>query len=132
MTNKITKLMLNWEGYEIREYQSWWQPWANTLVYYNINDNDTNSTIYDLSWNWVDQTWYWTSWYDTDATYGRVATFNGNNYTSAWSIINFGQFLFFYFFEIKWIITFTFFAILFRRKYYFFFIKTFLFFIIIC
>lgn len=70
---------------------AWWQPWANTLVYYNINDNDTNSTIYDLSWNWIHQTWHWTPWYATDATYGRVATFNGNSYTQAWSIVNFGQ-----------------------------------------
>lgn len=69
----------------------WWQPWVNTLVYYNINDNDTNSTIYDLSWNWVDQTWHGTSWYTTDATYGRVATFNGMSYTEGWSIINFGS-----------------------------------------
>lgn len=90
MTNKITKLMLNWEGYEIREYPSWRQPWANTLVYYNINDNDTSSTIYDLSWNNVDQAWHWTSSYTTDATYGRVATFNWSNYTSAWSIVDFG------------------------------------------
>ena len=68
-----------------------WQPWANTKVYYNINDNDTNSTIYDLSWNWVNQTWNGTPWYATDATYGRVATFNGNSYTQAWSRVNFGN-----------------------------------------
>ena len=67
-----------------------WTPWVNTLVYYNINDNDTNSTIYDLSWNGVDQTLYWTVWYTTDATYGRVATFDGSSYTQAWSIVNFG------------------------------------------
>ena len=69
----------------------WWQPWANTLVYYNINDNDTNSYIYDLSWNNHTQTWSWTAAYTTDATYGRVAVFNGNSdtYTSAWSIVDF-------------------------------------------
>ena len=64
------------------------QPWVNTKVYYKINDNDTNSTIYDLSWNWVDQTWNWTPWYTTDATYGRVAVFDGNSYTQAGSIVN--------------------------------------------
>lgn len=67
------------------------QPWANTLVYYKINDNDTNTTIYDLSWNWVDQTWHWTPWYTTDATYGRVATFDWSSYTQAWSIVDFGD-----------------------------------------
>ena len=68
----------------------WWQPWVNTKVYYNINDNDTNSTIYDLSWNWVDQTWSWTPQYTTDATYGRVAVFDWASQTSAGSIVNFG------------------------------------------
>lgn len=61
--------------------QNQWQPWANTVVYYKINDNDTNSTIYDLSWNSLDQTWYGTPWYTTDADYGRVAVFNWNSYT---------------------------------------------------
>lgn len=71
-------------------YKTWWQPWANTLVYYNISDNDTNSTIYDLSWNWIDQNWIWTASYAIDSTYGRVATFDWVSQTSANSIVNFG------------------------------------------
>lgn len=70
---------------------TWWQPWANTKVYYKINDNDTNTTIYDLTTNHYDQTWSWTPWYATDATYGRVANFNSNNYTLAGSIVDFWQ-----------------------------------------
>lgn len=69
--------------------QNKWKPWANTIVYYNINDNDTSSSIYDLSWNNHTQTWHWTAWYDTDATYWRVATFNWSSYTQASSIVNF-------------------------------------------
>lgn len=62
----------------------WWQPWANTITYYNINSNDTNSTIYDLVWN-LDMTWYWTVAYQNDANYGRVAYFNWSNaYCEAW------------------------------------------------
>lgn len=68
-----------------------WTPWANTLVYYNINDNDTTSTIYDLSWNSIDQTWSGTASYTTDANYGRVASFSGSNYTAAGSRVNFGN-----------------------------------------
>lgn len=67
-----------------------WQPWANTLCYYNINDGDTNSTIYDLSWNSVDQTRWGTPTYTTDWTYGRIAVFDGNSYTTANSIVDFG------------------------------------------
>ena len=65
------------------------QPWANTLVYYNINDDDTSSTIYDLSWNSVDQTWQWTGSYTTDADYGRVAVFDWSVYAESNSIVNF-------------------------------------------
>ena len=48
MTKKITKLMLNGEEYEIREYQAWWTPWANTLAYRPLT---STSTTNDLSWN---------------------------------------------------------------------------------
>lgn len=68
-----------------------WTPWANTKVYYKIDDNDTNSTIYDHSWNSVDQTWSGNASYTTDATYGRVAVFDGSSYTQASSIVNFGS-----------------------------------------
>lgn len=72
----------------IRVDQQWWQPWANTLVYYNINDNDTNTTIYDLSWNGYHQTWWWTAAYSTEAGLWRVATFGGT-YTQTTSKVNF-------------------------------------------
>ena len=63
MTKKITKLMLNGEEYEIREYQEWWwQPWANTIAYYPL---DSTNTVNDLSGNsntltnvWVNFTTY--------------------------------------------------------------------------
>lgn len=71
MTNKITKLMLNWEGYEIREYQEWWwQPWANTIAYWKL-DGD----MLDYSWNWYDGTW-WTENYTTLSSWIQVANFN--------------------------------------------------------
>lgn len=55
MANKITKLMLNWEEYLIREYQAWWQPWANTIAYYPLNWD-----ALDYSWNWYDGIrWNW-------------------------------------------------------------------------
>ena len=54
MANKITKLMLNWEEYEIREYQEWgWQPWVNTVAYYPL---DSVNTVNDLSGNWYNLT----------------------------------------------------------------------------
>jgi hypothetical protein len=37
MTKKITKLMLNGEEYEIREYQPGRQPGANTVLYVPMN-----------------------------------------------------------------------------------------------
>lgn len=91
MGYKLTWIYMRPNGAEHKIRPTWWQPWANTKVYYNINDNDTNSTIYDLSWNWVDQTWHWTPWYTTDATYGRVATFNGSSRTQAGSRVNLGN-----------------------------------------
>lgn len=68
---------------------AWWQPWANTLVYYNINNNDTNTTIYDLSWNGYHQTWGWTAAYSTETGLWRVASFNGSSYTQTTSRVNF-------------------------------------------
>ena len=50
----------------------WWQPWVNTIFYYNIDGTDDNSTLYDKSGNWYDLTWNKTPTYVTDATYGRV------------------------------------------------------------
>ena len=71
--------------------RGWWQPWANTLAYYNIGNADDNSTIYDQSGNNVDQTWNGTASYSTDVAYDRVANFNSNKYTQHWSIIDFWQ-----------------------------------------
>lgn len=65
-----------------------WQPWANTKFYYNINDNDTTSTIYDLSGNWVDMTWHGNPSFSTDVTYGRVAEFDWSSYTQANNRVN--------------------------------------------
>ena len=56
MANKITKLMLNWEEYEIREYQEWgWQPWVNTVAYYPLTSFFTVNDIvgnYNLTNTW--------------------------------------------------------------------------------
>lgn len=64
MANKITKLMLNWEEYEIREYQGWWKPWANTVAYYpltsffNVNDIMGNYNLTNR-WNVSFGTYQW-------------------------------------------------------------------------
>ena len=78
MTNKIKKLMLNWEEYLIREYQWWWQPGANT-VWYRPLEEDLN----DYSWNNNDftlKTWsvtYWTTSWGWKYTY-----FDTNTWTN--------------------------------------------------
>lgn len=86
MTKKITKLMLNGEEYEIREYQAGWQPWANTIAYYPLTQ-DAN----DYSWNNYNITTSWASSYTTDGALlpdsfhaGLLVPFNidtSNNYT---------------------------------------------------
>ena len=63
-------------------YKQWWQPWANTIAYYKINDNDTTSTIYDLSGNNHHLTWYGNGAYTTDANYGRVMNLTWSNYAT--------------------------------------------------
>ena len=68
----------------------WRQPWVNTLVYYNIDDNDTTTTIYDKSWNNYDATWSSTGSYIVDSDAGRVAYFNWE-YADTWAVINFGN-----------------------------------------
>lgn len=65
-----------------------WNPWANTLCYYNINSNDTTATIYDLSGNWNDLTWYGNWAYATDANAWKVADFDGSSYASLGGYIN--------------------------------------------
>ena len=78
-----------------RERPYEWEPWSNTVVYYDIDDNDTITNIYDKSWNNYTQTWNWTAWYTTDVDYWRVATFNWSSYTQASSIVDFwGEYTF--------------------------------------
>lgn len=74
MTKKITKLMLNGEEYEIREYQAWWQPGANTIAYYPLS-SDTN----DYSWNNRNWTNNWVTFSD------GVWVFDGSSYVELWS-----------------------------------------------
>lgn len=53
---------------------SWWQPWANTIVYYPL---DSTNTVNDLSWNWYNLT---NAWWVTFGTNEWVdcAYFNGS------------------------------------------------------
>lgn len=57
----------------------WWKPWANTLLYLPIDDDDTSSIVYDHSTNQTNFTWYWTAAYDTLSSGKRVITFSGGN-----------------------------------------------------
>ena len=52
MTKKITKLMLNGQEYEIREYQAGRQPWANTIAYWKLNGN-LNDEMWNYNWTIV-------------------------------------------------------------------------------
>ena len=45
-----------------------WKPWANTLVYYNFDDNWANWYVTDMSWNWHNLT----SW--TQPTYEQLTS----------------------------------------------------------
>ena len=76
MTKKITKLMLNGQEYEIREYQqAGWQPWVNTLLYLPLESDvvdqsgksptrvfSTNWLSYTTVW-WVPSVHIWTTWW---------------------------------------------------------------------
>lgn len=62
----------------------WWEPWANTLAYYHIEDDD-DTTIHDRAGN--NDLSYTSNSYITDADAGRVANLAGQNYAS-WSVIN--------------------------------------------
>ena len=82
MTKKITKLMLNGEEYEIREYQAWWQPWADTYCYLPLV-----SDYVDYSWNSVAVTSDITS-YDTSMFpwwTGKYICVPQNNIIVAWA-----------------------------------------------
>ena len=65
-----------------------WTPWANTVVYYNIDDNDTTSAIYDKSWNNYTLSWGTFSFY-TDANAWRCYTWGSYSTLPSRSIINF-------------------------------------------
>ena len=54
MWYKLKRIMMRPNGVEKQVRPSGWQPWANTLCYYNINSNDTITTIYDLSFTNID------------------------------------------------------------------------------
>ena len=107
MTKKITKLMLNGEEYEIREYQwGWWggrQPWANTIAYRPLTEDlDDVTWNYNLSAIWsyysftTNQQWkaccelnpqdsndtYFSTWQHASS----VFDFNNNDYTFVCSL----------------------------------------------
>lgn len=70
MTKKITKLMLNGEEYEIREYQAWRQPWPNTVLYFPL----TSDAVDTIAWVSLSN-WWWTvsyvnpSWLNISCAY---------------------------------------------------------------
>ena len=68
----------------------WWHVTPNTLVYYNIDDNDSSSAIYDKSGNNRTLSW-WSFTYTNDAHAWKVYVWwNYSTLPSRW-IINFGQ-----------------------------------------
>ena len=91
MTKKITKLMLNGEEYEIREYQAGWQPDpSRTIFYYDFEDS--SNRLKDTSWNnndaiSVSNITYWTVWGQTVAQTTWVVPCGINiNWNISWSI----------------------------------------------
>jgi hypothetical protein len=67
-----------------------WKPWTNTLFYYNIDDNDTTSTLYDKTWN-LNMTWNAAPTYSTDSKVGRyVHWFSTSVFAKASKYVNFG------------------------------------------
>ncbi len=88
MTKKIAKLMLNWQEYKIREYQSgwWWrQPWANTILYVPMKDD-----LIDHSNNHLTLTNSWVSLASNEATID-VWYFNGSSDINWADNISFGS-----------------------------------------
>jgi len=57
-----------------------WKPDSNTLAYFKIDSSDTNSMVYDKTWNWNNATRYWTSNYETLSTWQRVLNFTWTNW----------------------------------------------------
>ena len=59
-----------------KSFEQWWQPWADTALYYSFND-DTASTVYDWVWNY-DGTWENSSWTYEAVQYWKTAIFDGD------------------------------------------------------
>lgn len=79
MTKKITKLMLNGEEYEIREYQAWWQPWADTILYYDF-EHTSWTTETNMAWiSNYDGTYQATPTISTLASGKKIFTVNQDN-----------------------------------------------------
>lgn len=57
-----------------------WKPWSNTLMYLPIDSDDTNSTVYDHSWNSKNNTWYGTASYDTLTSWKKVINLTWSNW----------------------------------------------------
>ena len=67
-----------------------WTPWANTLFYYNIDDNDTASILYDKTWN-LNMTWNAAPTYSIDSKVGRyVHWFSTSVFAKASKYVDFG------------------------------------------
>lgn len=57
-----------------------YEPNEDTLAYFNIDDDDSNSTVYDKSIWGHNATWYWTAWYETLSSWKRVLVFSWSNW----------------------------------------------------
>ena len=55
---------------------TWWTPWANTVAYYEFDNN-----LNDSSGNWHNMSWYNTPSYWTTADWANYANFSGSNWT---------------------------------------------------
>ena len=67
-----------------------WLPNENTVVYYNIDDNDTTTNIYDKSWNNYTLSW-WTFTYVTDSSAWKVYQWWDYSTLPSTNIIDFWQ-----------------------------------------
>lgn len=67
-----------------------WKPSSNTIVYYNIDSNDTPTTIYDHSWNNNTLSW-WNFTYVTDSSAWRVYQWWNYSTLPSTNIIDFWQ-----------------------------------------
>lgn len=82
MTKYIDRYYLNWEMYGIKFPEPGWQPWANTLVYYDF-ETDTSSLINKASsWSTYDGTYYSTPTFWTTANGKRYFNCGWNNYAT--------------------------------------------------